>query len=76
MDINPSCTADAFSEIGNRLLREIQGASNAPEGQSDLNQVKEVQTKIEELKRAGFLKRQEYAAAKTADFQKIFARKT
>jgi hypothetical protein len=37
--------------------------------------LQEAQNKIEELRRNGFLKRQEYAAAKSGDFKKLFMRK-
>jgi hypothetical protein len=75
MDTNRSCTADVFSDICGRLAEAIQRTDNTPEEKSGREQVLEVQKKIDELRGEGLLKRQEYAAAKTADFQRIFARK-
>ena len=68
-----SCTADASSDVVGRLNKAIDDARNAPNSAGS-NQVDEAQKKIDELRRDGLLKRQEYAAATHTDFRKLFIR--
>lgn len=71
MTTKVSCIVDATSDVADRLNRAILDAQDRV-GRSRLDKLSEVQGKVEELKKRGLLKRQEYAAAKTADFQKLF----
>ncbi|MGO8698606.1 MAG: hypothetical protein ACLQVY_12900 [Limisphaerales bacterium] len=71
MDIEHSCTAVATSDIAAQVKSVIEEQWQKL-GNSGSNQIIEVQLKIEELRKKGFLKRQSYAAAKNADFQRIF----
>jgi hypothetical protein len=74
MDTEHSCTADVIFDIKNRVVAVIE-TERLRSGSSAANQMAEVQSKIDELKEKGFLKRQEYAAATNADFQRMFAEK-
>jgi ribosomal protein S20 len=74
MNDNFSCTTDATSDIGDRLNKAVEDAIGAPENTVS-NQLKEAQKTIEELRKRGLLKRQEYAAGKSADFKKLLMRK-
>jgi hypothetical protein len=69
-----SYTADATSDVLGRLEKAVQDAQKTI-SPDRLKQLSEVQKKVEDLSRRGLLKRQEYAAATTADFQKLFMHK-
>jgi hypothetical protein len=71
MTTEVSCTVDATSDVAVRLNRAIRDAQDRA-GRSRSDKLSAVQGKVEELKKRGLLRRQEYAAAKTADFQKLF----
>lgn len=68
-------TADATSDVPSRLERAVQDARNRS-GHARMRQLDEVQKRVEQLRQRGFLKRQEYAAPTTADFQKLFMSKS
>jgi len=66
-----SCTADATSDVARRVNKAIH--DNKPKQDSPrLVKLKEVQGRIDTLKKRGFLKRQEYAAANSSDFHKMY----
>lgn len=71
MTTKVSCTVDATSDVADRLNKAIRDARDRV-GRSRSEKLTELQGKVEELKKRGLLKRQEYAAANTADFQKLF----
>ena len=71
MTTQASYIVDATSDVTDRLNSAIRDAQQRV-GRARLDKLSEVQDKVEDLKRRGLLKRQEYAAAKTADFQKLF----
>jgi hypothetical protein len=74
MNTNPSCTTDVTSDITDRLNKAVQDAVKPSESTAS-EQLKETQKTIDDLRRRGFLKRQEYTAGKNADFQKLLMRK-
>ena len=74
MTTQVSYTVDATSDVADRLNRAIRDARDRVD-RSRLDKLSEVQGKVEELKKRGLLKKQEYAAAKAADFQKLFMKR-
>jgi hypothetical protein len=70
MEDQTSCTADASSNVVSRLSEALDRAQKGLERVAS-SQIEEVQAKIDELKEQGLLKRQQYAAATDADFQRI-----
>lgn len=74
MDIKHTCTADATSDVAQRLNDAVRNAEGNL-GHVRINQLRSVQKKVDELKQRGLLKRQEFAAATRADFLR-FAQKS
>jgi len=74
MHTNFSCITDATSDIVDRLNKAVQNAGSVTESAAS-DQFKEAQKTIEELRKRGLLKPQEYAAGKNADFKKFLMRK-
>jgi len=70
-----SYTADVTSNIGTRVELSVSNAKRLSD-EADNKQRDEVQAKIEELKAQGFLKRQEYVAATTSDFERLFLKRS
>ena len=74
MNTKYSCTADVTSDIGRRVEVVLVGGLGKVDD-IGAKQISDVQSKIEELKQQGLLKRQEYAAASNSDFQRIFSKR-
>ena len=72
MTTEHSCIADATSDVCDRVTKAIQDARSG----AGHDRLREVQKKVDDLSRRGLLKRQEYAAATTADFKKLFINKS
>ena len=71
MIMRVSCTADATSDVAERVNKVIQDTDRHSDPARSVK-LKDVQGKIEMLKQRGLLKRQEYRAATNSDFQKMF----
>jgi len=75
MIINPFFIADATSEVEARLNNAIKAAEGRV-GAARRNQLRAVQKKIEELRSRGLLNRQEFGTSTSADFSKLFLKKS
>ncbi|HTX22846.1 MAG TPA: hypothetical protein VMD27_13440 [Candidatus Aquilonibacter sp.] len=74
METKLFCTADVSSDVSNRLNKAIESTGRRI-GEARLNQLREVQAKIEGLKRRGLLVRQEFGKAEPSDFRRLFFKK-
>ncbi len=66
-----SSTADATSNVVARLNEAVDATQQRFNGQR-LQKLNDFQKRVAVLKKRGFLKRQEYGEAKSADFRKLF----
>jgi hypothetical protein len=73
MDAKASCTAVVTFDVAARVIEIIRDARN--DSGRRIQRLDDFQKRVQSLKRRGFLRRQEYAAATTADFQKLFLTK-
>jgi hypothetical protein len=74
MATNLFCIADVTSDVSTRLNKAIE-ITGRRIGVTRLNQLRGLQAKIDDLKRRGLLKREEFTPANPADLRRIFAKR-